>query len=276
MYSFTTLKDLVVNENFMDILKRNDIVDIDSLINFKDSSLLKKKKLRSIVRIEIEDKIFYLKRHVWPWKEGIKSIIPWVEKEDARNEWNNILLLNRLGFHTMTPVAFGEKRRFGMPCFSLTLTENIYDAERLEEYFPRHFTSPLSKEKIIEKRALIRRLAGIARDFHKKGFNHQDFYLGHFFIRQGDGEIFIIDIQRVHQRKNIRRHDMIKDLAQLAFSAKGLGIFLNSDFVRFAHEYFDKPKLDKSDKRLIKKIMAKANRIERHTVKLLERRKRQK
>jgi predicted Ser/Thr protein kinase len=68
-------------------------------------------------------------------------------------------------------------------------------------YFPKHFSPPLSKEGIFKKRELIKRVAILARDFHRNGLNHQDFYLGHLFIRQGDGEIFIIDIQRVHQRQ---------------------------------------------------------------------------
>ncbi len=276
MYSFIHHNDLLINSSFFEFLRANNLLDFQTVKEFEGGSLFKKNRFRSVVRIELKDRVFYLKRHFWPWKERIKSIIPWIKKEDARNEWNNMILLNDLGFNTMTPVAFGEKKHFGIPFFSLTVTENIYNTERLEEYLPKYFTPPLNKQQIMEKRALIKRLAGIARDFHEKGLNHQDFYLGHFFIRAEDREIFIIDIQRVHQRKNIISRHRIKDLAQLVFSANGLNILFKTDFMRFAHEYLRIARMGRDDKKLIKKIMSKAMRIEIHTIKLLERRKRQK
>jgi hypothetical protein len=70
--------------------------------------------------------------------------------------------------------------------------------------------------------------------------------------------------------------DMIKDLSQLAFSAEGLGIFTKTDFMRFIHAYFDRGKLIPTDKKIIRKILPKVKKIEKHTVRLLERRKRQK
>lgn len=276
MYKFVIHNGLLINQGFIEILKDNNLDDFRTLKELEGGSLLKKNRFRSVVRIELKDKVFYLKRHFWSWKERIKSIVPWIKKEDARNEWENMILLRSLGFNTMTPVAFGEKKIFGIPYFSLTLTENVYDAEKLEHYLPKHFSQPLIKEKIIRKREIIKKLAILARDFHRKGLNHQDFYLGHLFIRPKDEEIFIIDIQRVHHRKKIRMHDRIKDLSQLAFSAKGLGIFTKADFIRFIHTYLERDKLISSDKKIIKKILSKVKRIEKHTIKLLKRRKRQK
>lgn len=271
MYSFIVYNGLLINKRFFEFLKNNNLADFESLMNFDGGQLLKKNEFRSIIKIKIKDKTIYLKRHFWPWKERIKSIIPWVQKEDAKNEWENMLLLNDLGFNTMVPVAFGEKKRFGMSSFSMTLTENIYDAEKLETYLPRHFTPPLSGVRISEKRALIKKLAALARDLHNNGLNHQDFYLGHLFIRSEDDTIFIVDLQRMHRRELILRHDMIKDIAQIAYSAAGLGIFDRTDFMRFAHSYFGRNKLTKYDKKLFKKIMAKVKRIARHDARLQRR-----
>lgn len=276
MHTFVVHNDLLINKGFLEMLRNSNLADFQALKDFEGGTLLKRNKFRSVMRIEVDGKIFYLKRHFWPWKERIKSFVPWIKKEDARNEWKNMILLDSLGFNTMTPVAFGEKKRFGMPYLSLTMTENIYDAESLEVYLPKHFSPPLNKSQIYAKRELIRKIANLARSFHNNGLNHQDFYLGHLFIRPDDGELFIIDIQRVHHRKNIRRHDMIKDLAQLAFSAEGLGIFTRTDFMRFIHAYLDREKLTPADKKIIRKILSKVKKIEKHTVKLLERRKKQK
>jgi len=272
MYSFIKHNGLLINDTFIEFLKNTNLADFQTLMDLKGGSIFKKNKFRSVVRIAIEDKVFYLKRHFWPWKERIKSIVPWLKKEDAKNEWQSMLLLENLGFNTMVPVAFGEKKRFGMPFFSLTLTENIYDTEKLETYLPMHFSSHLSKEKFFEKIEMIKKLAALVRDFHNKGLNHQDFYLGHLFIRPKNGKIFIVDIQRVHRRETISMHDRIKDLSQLAFSAKGLGIFTRTDFMRFVHLYLDRKKLNRADKKLIRRITTKVARIEKHTDKLLKRR----
>jgi hypothetical protein len=168
----------------------------------------------------------------------------------------------------MVPVAFGEKKELGLPSCSLTLTENIYDAEKLETYLPMLFTPPLDTATVKRKRNLIRKLAILARDFHQEGFNHQDFYFGHLFIRPADNRIFIVDLQRMHCSKSIGRGDMIKDLAQITYSAMSLGIFSRTDFMRFAHVYFEMDKLNGHHKKLIRKILAKARRIARHDAKL--------
>jgi hypothetical protein len=128
----------------------------------------------------------------------------------------------------------------------------------------------------MRKRSLIRKVATLARDFHKKGFNHQDFYLGHLFIRPGDNRIFIVDLQRMHCRKSTGRRDMIKDLAQITYSAKNLNILSRTDFMRFAHVYFGKDKLNSDNRRLIQKIMAKVRKIAHHDAKLQLRKRHQK
>lgn len=273
MVSFIQHNGLLINRDFLAFLKAHRLADFQSLMDFNGGYLLKKKKFRSIVRIEKNGNIFYLKRHFRPWKERILSAGPWGLHEDARNEWKNIVLLNNLGFNTMCPVAFGEKKRFGMPYCSLTLTENIYDAEKLETYLPKQYRSPLSKEQVTGKRALIKRLAELARTFHGTGLNHQDFYLGHIFFRPKDNTLFLIDLQRMHQRNLTRRHDLIKDLAQLAYSARRSGIFTHTDFMRFALFYFDRDTLSKDDKKTIRKIISKVEKIARHDANLQMRKK---
>ena len=268
MYSFVTYNGILINEKFMDILKRNTLDDFHKFMNFNDSNLLKRNKFRSVTKIEIEDKIFYLKRHFWPWEERIKSLVPCAKKEDARNEWNNMLTLSSLGFSTMTPVAFGEEKQCGMPYFSFTLTENLYNAEKLEVFFPKYYTPPLNKEKFKDKRACIKKLAVLARDFHSKGLNHQDFYLGHILISQEDNTFFIIDVKRMHKNKTISLHDKIKDLAQLTYSAKRLEIFTKTDLMKFFLIYTGGDKLTPDNKKLARSIMSKTRNIAKHDAKL--------
>jgi hypothetical protein len=73
----------------------------------------------------------------------------------------------------------------------------------------------------------------------------------------------------VHKRKAIRKWDRIKDLAQFVFSAMGTENFTGTDLVRFAHTYLGKDKFDEADKRMIKRVLKKSERITRHKEKLL-------
>lgn len=273
MTYFIKHEGLLVNENFLNLLQSNALAGFRHLIDFDRGHLLKKNQFRSIVRIDVDGKTFYLKRHFWPWKEKLKSLLPGLRTEDAVNEWNNMLLLNDLGFRSMTPVAFGEEKKFGLPHASITLTESITAAEKLETYIPGHFLPPLGLKKVFQKRALIQKVASVAKKLHDSGLNHQDFYLGHLFIRPGDNEIFIVDLQRMHRREKISPRDMIKDLAQLLYSSQQTGVLTRTDFMRFAHIYFGESRLNSTHKKLIRKIIAKKNRIARHDAKLQQRKK---
>ncbi|MFZ2196428.1 MAG: lipopolysaccharide kinase InaA family protein [Thermodesulfovibrionales bacterium] len=274
MHTFIRHNNILINKNYLDLLKDNGLDTFEALRDFNGGSFLKKNKYRSVARIELGSRVFYLKRHFWPWRERIRSANPLLRKEDAKNEWDNMLLLNRLGFNTMTPVAFAERKKFSLSYFSLTLTENLYEAEKLEVFFPRHFKPPLDHKKIDEKRTYIKRLAVLARDLHNKGLNHQDFYLGHILIRQGEDKFFIIDLQRMHKNTTISLHDRIKDLAQLAYSAAGLRVFTKTDLLRFFRIYIGSDKLTHDNKKLAGSIMLKTRKISRHDAKLQLRKKR--
>ena len=273
VYQFITHNGLLVNELFLETLKKNNLADFRSLMDFQGGSPVKKTRYRSLVQIQLGDRYFYLKRHLFPSRERIRSLMPWSVREDARNEWNNMNLLNALGFHTMVPVAFGQEMRSGMTCSSLTLTEGIVDSEKLETYLPAHFLPPLSVERMREKRDLIRRLALFAGEFHKKGLNHQDFYLGHLLLRPADGVISIIDLQRVHRRDRVSRHNRVKDLGQLCYSAGKTGVLTRTDLMRFIRSYLGRDKITGEDKKLIRRVLAKTAKIARHDAKLILRRK---
>ncbi len=274
MHTFTRQNNMLINKDYLDLLKDYGLDAFQALRDFNGGSLLKKNKFRSVHRIELGSRVFYLKRHFWPCRERLRSINPLLRKEDARNEWNNMLLLTSMGFNTMTPVAFGESNKFALAYFSLTLTENLYDAEKLEVFFPKHFKPPLPHEEINNKRAYIKKLALLARKLHNNGLNHQDFYLGHILVRQKDNKLFIIDVQRMHKNRTISLHDRIKDLAQLTYSATGLGIFTKTDLLRFFHLYTGSGTLTPDNKKLARSILLKAKKISKHDANLQRRKNR--
>jgi heptose I phosphotransferase len=116
-------------------------------------------------------------------------------------------------------------------------------------------------------------VAEMARKFHQNGMNHQDFYLSHMFLGQ-DETLYLIDLQRVVRRRRTPRRYLIKDLGQLNYAADFVGTLSRTDRMRFLLEYLEKPTLSSHDKSMVRKILAKTDRIAKHTVKLLERRRR--
>lgn len=277
MLSVVTHNGLQINQQFLELLKKNGLDSLERVAAFAGGTALKQNRFRSVYRVQLEHdgatKVLFLKRHFWPLRERLKALFPWRRREDAANEWRNMFVLDELGFRTMVPVAFGERQRFGIPYFSTTLTEGLGNAEKLETYLPTHFTPPLTREKQLAKRALIGKVAAVATRFHACGLNHQDFYLGHLFLDLDNGEIIIIDIQRAHRRTCITQHDRIKDVGQLAYAARRLGLFRATDFMRFAHAYLGVRKLGGQDKRFLRKVLAKMLRIEKHANKIYARRR---
>lgn len=271
MGTMISYNNMVVNNDFLDFLRQQGLDSPDGIMRFQGGLQVKKKSLRTVVKITGRDRTVYLKRHIRTWGEMFKSLFRRRPVEDARNEWENILLLEQNGFSTMTPVAFGEGKRFGLTVFSFTITEEIPDAEKMETYLPRTFAPPLGSEMLQEKRRLIRQIGELLRDFHYRGFNHQDFYLGHLFFRPAEKRIFIADLQRMHRENAISHHDRIKDAAQLLYSCALTGVLSRTDLMRLAHAYFGKDRWDREDKGLMRKILAKTERIAHHDARLISR-----
>ncbi|VAV83214.1 hypothetical protein MNBD_DELTA01-1464 [hydrothermal vent metagenome] len=264
---------ILINKAFLQILEDAGLDSFAALMEREGGTVFKKKKARSVVRFELDGKegkkAFYLKRHFEAEADrggrGLGRFLKNKRPEDGRNEWERIIELTDAGFQTMVPVAYGDSGDG-----SLTVTEEIYDAVRVEDHIPS--LSGGGKGAVKEKRDIIERVAKLAARFHGMGFNHQDFYLGHIFIRPASGELFLVDLQRVQRRDPPVERWIVKDLAQFVFSAISIDNFTSSDLVRFGYAYIGKDKFSAADKKLIRKILAKAERISRHTVKLLKKR----
>jgi hypothetical protein len=96
------------------------------------------------------------------------------------------------------------------------------------------------------------------------GYNHRDLYCCHFFIKEGapgEFQVNLIDLQRVQHRRRHRQRWLVKDLAQLAYSAPRDRIRC-TDKIAFIKQYFGVRKLGIREKRLIRLILAKQQQME--------------
>lgn len=92
------------------------------------------------------------------------------------------------------------------------------------------------------KRALIARVAEMARRMHEGGVNHRDFYPCHFLLHLDPPtpqqlRLSIIDLHRAQLRARSPRRWRNKDLAGLYFSTLRVGL-ARRDRLRFLRVYF--------------------------------------
>jgi heptose I phosphotransferase len=177
---------------------------------------------RVTVRLEVHDPLtgqqhaVYVKRHTRPpardlVKDWIRLRRPLV---GARPEWEALQQFHQAGLPTMEPILLGE--RGGS---SLLMTRALDGCEKLSA--PRF---GLSQPGISspERERLLAELPVLTQSMHRSGLHHQDYYLGHLFRRRDDGRLFIIDLGRARRLVPLSRHWIVKDLAQLRFSAGGV------------------------------------------------------
>lgn len=198
---------------------------------------------RRTLRTEIDGCGYYVKIHRGiGWGEIFKNLLSGrLPVLGAGNEWCALERLMVLGVDTMRTVAFGE--RGGNPArrHSFIITEELAPTVSLEDFcrdWPQQPPSP------VLKRALIRRVAEMARRMHGGGVNHRDFYICHFLLHlpvdASAPRLSLIDLHRAQVRTSTPRRWRDKDLAALFFSALDIGL-TKRDFLRFLKIYFARP-----------------------------------
>ncbi|NLX97758.1 MAG: hypothetical protein GXY83_16460 [Rhodopirellula sp.] len=211
---------------------------------------------------------FLKKHHVRTWATWLRAQVGADPGETAgRAEARNVRRLTADGIAVMDLIAFGERLHRNGRLESFVLTRELTGYTPMDHFLAGRF-KPLADRgsgRDGDLRALIRRIAEITRRFHEAGYNHRDLYCGHFFIKEdapGSYDVKLIDLQRVQHRRRFRRRWIVKDLAQLAWSASRFHISC-ADRIAFMRHYFGVGKLGDGDKRLIRAVLAKQGRMER-------------
>ena len=203
---------------------------------------------RRTLRTEIAGRGYFVKIHRGVgWGEIFKNLLCLrLPILGAGHEWRAILRLEQLGVDTMRGVAFGQRGRNPATQHSFIVTEELAPTVSLEDYC-RDW--PANPPPVAMKRALIRRVAGMARRMHEGGVNHRDFYICHFLLHLDpvptaeNLKLSLIDLHRAQIRAQTPRRWRDKDLASLHFSALNIGL-TRRDALRFLREYFERPLRD--------------------------------
>jgi len=256
---------LTVNREFAALLKRHALTTFEAIANFSGGQIAKNVlRERTTTRLDFGRAdgatcTLYLKRHQRPRiAELIKPLLRLTRPiVGARNEWEAILRFHEIGIATMIPVALGEAGGR-----SFLITEGIPSCQKLTAWLDAHKHSVHNGE-LASLRKIAAGVADVARTMHAVGMHHQDFYLTHLMLPQSGAPapIHVLDLGRARSHSRLARRWIVKDLAQLNYSADGVS---SSERLRFLNRYLGR-RLTRSDRALVRSIVSKSRAIARHS-----------
>ena len=228
---------------------------------------------RRTLRTELAGRGYFVKIHRGVgWGEIAKNLLTLrAPVLGAGNEYHAIRRLEELGVDTMRAVAYGARGSNPATQHSFIVTEELAPTVSLEDFcrdWPQQPPPPRFK------RALIARVATMARRMHEGGVNHRDFYICHFLLHldpeptADEFKLSLIDLHRAQLRAATPRRWRDKDLASLYFSALAIGL-TQRDFLRFLRLYFDRPLRDilRDEAGLIEHLNREAARLQQRYLK---------
>lgn len=265
-----TIPTLHVNPAHRDVLEHNGLTSAEAVLALRGDAVLDKPGLpswRERIRLTLHDpnghpRIYFLKR--------FRNITSAAERERRRCcppartqagvEWHWLHELNRAGVPCAAPVALAEDVGPAGERASALLTAAV-PGESLERLAQR--SVPLPRTTI--QRLLVDTAHLVAR-LHRAGLVHRDLYLSHLFADLSDPlrpQLCLIDLQRVIRPRWLRTLWLVKDLAALHYSTPA-PLVTASDRLHWLKQYWGVPKLDRMQRRIVRRIVARARRIERH------------
>jgi heptose I phosphotransferase len=265
-----------IDRQYRPALDACGLSSFESVMSTHRGQLLRSLPDRENWRLELHDahpqpRGAYLKRH------HVRTVAGWLRAKvgaspgqtAGRVEARNVARLSRAGIAAMRLIAYGEKLRGDGLLESFVLTEELVGYTQLDHFLRQRFAAretecPTKRDHQLAQ--LIHDVAAVASKFHKLGYNHRDLYCCHFFIKEpspGRFKVNLIDLQRVEHRHRFRQRWLVKDLAQLAYSAPRERIS-TTQRLAFIKHYLGVRRLRQQDKRLIRAILAKQRLMERN------------
>jgi len=267
-----TSQSFFLDSDYVRAFEKLGLTCFDTLFSFNSGkdpggSSLPKYRSRLQFRTSDPDKTLFLKCYNnpgaliqiknWFWHSSRKSTMSF-DLDPADD-------LARAGIKTPKTISYGEQWGVFLEKRSFIITEELPNAESLEQKLPDCFRDRSKTENLRQQRNFIERLGQFARRFHDTDYRHRDFYLAHIFYSD-DGTFYLIDLQRAFKPRILAERFRIKDIAQLYYSAPG-SAFSKTDRLRFYKSYTGKKHLDGRDKVFIRKVVRKVNWIARREIK---------
>jgi heptose I phosphotransferase len=254
----TTRGQYFVQAEYESILLANHLASVNDLLSLAGGTMVRSMPGRTTRRIELNlpdgsKWAAYLKSYECklPWPKRWLGLSSGAEDGlESLNEWRQILALRKLGFRTAAPIAAGWQR-VGNTIRSFVMTAEIIGAVSGYEFWAASSDS--------QRRDFIPQLADLARRFHQAGFIHKDFYLGHIFVAERDGqlELTLIDLQRVLGPRKFRARWLVKDFGSMLFALQKAGAKRAAQ-LRFFILYKNGKQSGAAEKKFLRKSLKRA------------------
>lgn len=260
-----------LDPGFRTQLTRAGMASVDDLLSASSGRCLRRLNDREnwYLRLDVvhsPESGFYLKKHCVP--SGLTGLLKKLGlgsgRSAARIEAQNMQLLAVLGIDAARLVAYGERVRDDGLWESFLVTEELVGYQELQTFLRQRFARPASRRRGGDLERLLRQVATLARRLHASGYTHRDLYCCHFLVKEQSPGVFdvrMIDLHRLARRRWFRRRWIVKDLAQLSYSAPRDRIGCREK-VLFLRHYLGVRKLGRADKRLIRAIARKQRLME--------------
>ncbi len=263
---------LLVQKRWTELFARAALESFEDFMSTMQGKTIGQRSDRVRMRIELDgpegSQVFYLKRHHGPGLLGRLARGSGISRKVSagRQELINVLHLKRAELATMNVAAVGEGEG---GAGSFIMVEELLGYEPLDGFLKGFLARTDQPGWLQTKRELIRAVGSYVRKLHAAGMDHRDLYLCHLFVRPEDPaeSLSLIDLQRICKLRRIRWRGKLKDLAALNYSAGQVGIS-RTDRLRFALEYFQRPRLNRRQRLLLRLVGFKTGRISRHDRKL--------
>ena len=243
---------------------RDPFVAVEAL----EGEVFRELEARRTLRTIVAGRGYFVKIHRGVgWREIAKNLVSLrLPVLGAGNEWKAIERLTKAGVDTMRAVAYGERGADPARQHSFIVTEELAPTVSLEDFCANWPADPPALD---FKRALLARVAEMARRMHSAGVNHRDFYICHFLLHLDPApsvetlKLSLIDLHRAQVRATTPRRWRDKDLASLYFSALSIGL-TRHDVLRFLRGYFadDLCAILAREGRLLRALASKAERLQ--------------
>ncbi|MDH3999597.1 MAG: lipopolysaccharide core heptose(I) kinase RfaP, partial [Desulfuromonadales bacterium] len=145
---------------------------------------------RRTLRVELDGAGYFCKIHLGVgWKEIFKCLFSFrLPVLGALHEWRAIRRLEELDVDTMKIAGVGCRGANPADQQSFLITEELAGTVSLEDFCQDWLINP---PPLALKRALIEKIAVMARQLHQNGVNHRDFYLCHFHLNLASVDHFL-------------------------------------------------------------------------------------
>ncbi len=181
----------------------------------------------------------------------------------GKRAWRASHRLLLLGAPTAEPIALVEEFSHGFLRSSYLVLKEIPEATPLNLFLQKRYfrvSGALSREKVFEKRELIRRGSNALREFHAKNIYHKDFSGKNILVRvdeDSNATFYCVDTDSIQFPRRVSLRRRTKNLAQL----NGLPTCITTfDRLRFYKEYFGLETMDRRHRLLLWIVRLRSSR----------------